>query len=153
MHFKYLFVFKEYEFGWHRGDPLHFTSRFEQGKDHRFRTRVTGLNKLDWKSWPPQTLLLYPLKAKKKVCVVGGGENQNSVLLRSRSLSLKFSELDLTWLWPSWPSPDLHLTFTWPSPDLDLGLSLTIFWLRNVVPNHKNDLMFPRDQKLFYTWV
>ena len=50
MHFKYLFVFKEYEFGWHRGDPLHFTSRFEQGKDHRFRTRVNGLNKLDWKS-------------------------------------------------------------------------------------------------------
>ena len=36
----FLSFFKEYEFGWHRGNPEHFTSRFEQGKDHRFRTRV-----------------------------------------------------------------------------------------------------------------
>ncbi|KAK8732056.1 hypothetical protein OTU49_007164 [Cherax quadricarinatus] len=31
---------KEYEFGWNRGNPHHFISRFEQAKDHRFRTRV-----------------------------------------------------------------------------------------------------------------
>ena len=37
------------------------------------------------------------LKAKKKVCVGGGWvETKNRVLLRSRSLSFKFSELDLT---------------------------------------------------------
>lgn len=31
---------KEYEFGWNRGNPHHYISRFEQAKDHRFRTRV-----------------------------------------------------------------------------------------------------------------
>jgi len=31
---------KEYEFGWNRGNPHHYISRYEQGKDHRFRTRV-----------------------------------------------------------------------------------------------------------------
>ena len=31
---------KEYEFGWNRGNPNHYISRYEQNKDHRFRTRV-----------------------------------------------------------------------------------------------------------------
>jgi len=31
---------KEYEFGWNRGNPHHYISRYEQAKDHRFRTRV-----------------------------------------------------------------------------------------------------------------
>merc|ERR1711899_586558 len=31
---------KEYEFGWNRGNPKHYISRYEQSKDHRFRTRV-----------------------------------------------------------------------------------------------------------------
>ena len=31
---------KEYEFGWNRGTPEHYISRYEQNKDHRFRTRV-----------------------------------------------------------------------------------------------------------------
>merc|ERR1711894_4647 len=31
---------KEYEFGWNRGNPKHYISRYEQNKDHRFRTRV-----------------------------------------------------------------------------------------------------------------
>merc|ERR1712018_208418 len=31
---------KEYEFGWNRGHPNHYISRYEQSKDHRFRTRV-----------------------------------------------------------------------------------------------------------------
>jgi len=31
---------KEYEFGFNRGNPEHFVSRYEQSKDHRFRTRV-----------------------------------------------------------------------------------------------------------------
>jgi len=31
---------KEYEFGWNRGNEHHYISRFEQSKDHRFRTRV-----------------------------------------------------------------------------------------------------------------
>ena len=31
---------KEYEFGWNRGNPQHYVSRYEQSKDHRFRTRV-----------------------------------------------------------------------------------------------------------------
>jgi len=41
-HFQYLNVpsKKEYEFGWNRGNPDHFVSRYEQNKDHRFRTRV-----------------------------------------------------------------------------------------------------------------
>lgn len=41
-YFQYLNVpaHKEYEFGWNRGNPKHFVSRYEQGKDHRFRTRV-----------------------------------------------------------------------------------------------------------------
>ena len=34
---------KEYEFGWNRGNPHHYISRYEQGKDHRFRTRVSRL--------------------------------------------------------------------------------------------------------------
>ena len=38
----------------------------------------------------------------------------------SRSLSFEFSELDLTWLRHSWPSPDFHLTFTWPGPGPEL---------------------------------
>ena len=32
---------KEYEFGWNRGHPNHYISRYEQSKDHRFRTRVS----------------------------------------------------------------------------------------------------------------
>jgi len=31
---------KEYEVGWRKGNPNHYVSRFEQAKDHRFRTRV-----------------------------------------------------------------------------------------------------------------
>ena len=31
---------KEYEFGWNRGNPNHFISRYEQSKEHKFRTRV-----------------------------------------------------------------------------------------------------------------
>merc|ERR1711899_117336 len=31
---------KEYEFGWNRGHPNHYIPRYEQSKDHRFRTRV-----------------------------------------------------------------------------------------------------------------
>jgi hypothetical protein len=31
---------KEYEFGWNRGNPHHYISRYEQSKEHRFRTRV-----------------------------------------------------------------------------------------------------------------
>ena len=33
---------KEYEFGWNRGHPNHYISRYEQSKDHRFRTRVSS---------------------------------------------------------------------------------------------------------------
>ncbi|KAI9559947.1 hypothetical protein GHT06_013954 [Daphnia sinensis] len=31
---------KEYEFGYNRGNAAHHTSRYEQSKDHRFRTKV-----------------------------------------------------------------------------------------------------------------
>ena len=31
---------KEYEFGWNKGNKNHYISRYEQSKDHRFRTRV-----------------------------------------------------------------------------------------------------------------
>ena len=34
---------KEYEFGWNRGHPNHYISRYEQSKDHRFRTRVNNI--------------------------------------------------------------------------------------------------------------
>jgi hypothetical protein len=37
---------KEYEFGWNRGNPNHFVSRYEQSKEHKFRTRVTLLKSL-----------------------------------------------------------------------------------------------------------
>ncbi len=30
----------EYEFGYNRGNPPHYTSRYEQAKDWRFRTKV-----------------------------------------------------------------------------------------------------------------
>ncbi len=30
----------EYEFGYNRGNPSHYTSRYEQSKDSRFRTKV-----------------------------------------------------------------------------------------------------------------
>ena len=42
-YFQYINVpaHKEYEFGWKKGNPHHFVSRFEQAKDHRFRTRVS----------------------------------------------------------------------------------------------------------------
>ena len=30
----------EYEFGYNRGNPSHYTSRYEQAKDWRFRTKV-----------------------------------------------------------------------------------------------------------------
>ncbi|XP_043233501.1 uncharacterized protein LOC122387402 [Amphibalanus amphitrite] len=41
-YFQYLNVpaHKQYEFGWKRGNPHHFIGRYEQAKDHRFRTRV-----------------------------------------------------------------------------------------------------------------
>ncbi|KAL7646907.1 UNVERIFIED_CONTAM: hypothetical protein RMT77_002164 [Armadillidium vulgare] len=41
-YFQYVNVpgIKEYEFGFNRGNPHHWISRFEQAKDHRFRTRV-----------------------------------------------------------------------------------------------------------------
>jgi len=38
---------KEYEFGWNRGNPHHYISRFEQAKDHRFRTRVKWADTYD----------------------------------------------------------------------------------------------------------
>ncbi|KAK4029936.1 hypothetical protein OUZ56_022892 [Daphnia magna] len=31
---------KEYEFGFNRGNAAHYASRYEQSKDHRFRTKV-----------------------------------------------------------------------------------------------------------------
>ena len=31
----------EYEFGYNRGNPSHYTSRYEQNKDHRFRTKAS----------------------------------------------------------------------------------------------------------------
>ena len=37
---------KEYEFGWNRGNPHHYISRYEQSKDHRFRTRVRRIYSL-----------------------------------------------------------------------------------------------------------
>ena len=48
---------KEYEFGWNRGNPNHYISRYEQNKDHRFRTRVrkTELHN-GRKSWKTQKL-------------------------------------------------------------------------------------------------
>ena len=33
----------EYEFGYNRGNAAHYTSRYEQSKDSRFRTKVTTL--------------------------------------------------------------------------------------------------------------
>jgi hypothetical protein len=30
----------EYDFGYNRGNPSHYTSRYEQAKDWRFRTKV-----------------------------------------------------------------------------------------------------------------
>ena len=30
----------EYEFGYNRGNPSHYTSRYEQSKDSRFRTKA-----------------------------------------------------------------------------------------------------------------
>ena len=65
-----------------------------------------------------------------RVVVVVGG-NQNRVLLRSRSLSFAFPELDFAWLWRSWPSPDPHLTLTW--------LHLTFTWPGRRYP-HSIDL-------------
>lgn len=32
----------EYEFGYNRGNPSHYTSRYEQSKDGRFRTKVSS---------------------------------------------------------------------------------------------------------------
>ena len=43
---------KEYEFGWNRGNPHHYISRYEQAKDHRFRTRVSTI-KSRFNEWPP----------------------------------------------------------------------------------------------------
>lgn len=37
----------EYEFGYNRGNPSHYTSRYEQNKDHRFRTKVKSQVKSD----------------------------------------------------------------------------------------------------------
>ncbi len=34
----------EYEFGYNRGNPSHYTSRYEQSKDSRFRTKANNLN-------------------------------------------------------------------------------------------------------------
>ena len=93
------------------------------------------------KSWPPLTLLksyqpnltqfkwlptanfhevhltyLDTLKAKKKVSLEGGGENQIAQVKRPIS--------DL---------PDPHLTFTWPVPDLDMNLTI---WVWTRADNH-----------------
>ena len=37
----------EYEFGYKRGNPHHYTSRYEQGKDWRFRTKVKWADSYD----------------------------------------------------------------------------------------------------------
>jgi hypothetical protein len=37
---------KEYEFGWNRGNPHHYISRYEQSKEHRFRTRVSKASQI-----------------------------------------------------------------------------------------------------------
>lgn len=34
---------KEYEFGFNRGNAAHYASRYEQSKDHRFRTKVWNI--------------------------------------------------------------------------------------------------------------
>ena len=55
-------------------------------------------------------------KPRKKFMCGGWVQTKNRIGYssgRSRSLSFEFSGLDLTWLWPFWPSPDLHLTWTW----------------------------------------
>ena len=44
---------KEYEFGWNRGNPHHYISRYEQAKDHRFRTRVRRSPR------PPQAIVIF----------------------------------------------------------------------------------------------
>ena len=51
-------------------------------------------------------------------------KTQNRVLLRCKSLSFEFSELDFAWLCPSWPSPAL----TWPGPwpELDNNLMIAV---------------------------
>ncbi|XP_057365471.1 uncharacterized protein LOC132087699 [Daphnia carinata] len=38
---------KEYEFGYNRGNAAHHTSRYEQSKDHRFRTKVKWADTYD----------------------------------------------------------------------------------------------------------
>merc|ERR1711911_162116 len=37
----------EYEFGYNRGNPHHYTSRYEQAKDRRFRTKVKWADSYD----------------------------------------------------------------------------------------------------------
>ena len=37
----------EYEFGYNRGNPSHYTSRYEQSKDWRFRTKVKWADSYD----------------------------------------------------------------------------------------------------------
>merc|ERR1711911_466214 len=37
----------EYEFGYNRGNPHHYTSRYEQAKDWRFRTKVKWADEYD----------------------------------------------------------------------------------------------------------
>ena len=82
---------------------------------------------------------LGPFKAKIKfVWWVGGGwvKTKNRVMLRSKSLSFELSELDFAWLWPSWPSPDLHPSpFTWTG----LGLELDKIYIKHL-KNNKNNI-------------
>ena len=66
---------------------------------------------------PGSSDLSNPLQRQKKVCGGGWGcswvKTKFIVLLRSKSLSFEFSELDFAWFWPSWSWPDPHLTWAW----------------------------------------
>ena len=51
----------EYEFGYNRGNPHHYTSRYEQAKDWRFRTKVSSASPLiSTFPFPPDALSVHP---------------------------------------------------------------------------------------------
>ena len=67
--------------------------------------------------------------------------------------------MTLTWLWPSWPSPDLHLTFIrpgpGPGPELDKSFtsSRSILQKKFVRHTNQNDLYFGQNcKRIFYDW-
>ena len=94
-----------------------------------------------WLALMSSSDMFRPLKSQKEVC--GGGwlwrvvKTKNIVWLRSKSLSFEFSELDFVWLWPSWPSPDPHLTWTWPEPGPELDKNIINFFNNNIKCNNK----------------